>query len=148
MSTNALYHAFNSSPPSAISMCQWIGSALIQIMVSSHYLNQCWDIVNWILRNNLHWNFNQNTKLFIHKNASETIVCEMAAMSSRGRWVKEFCIQFALCWVLFWLDPGDLIYSLQGCFTSTGLSYNFFSVTNPTLKNTYLKLPYESITTW
>ena len=28
-------------------------------------------------------NFNQNTKLFIHENASEKIVCEMAAILSR-----------------------------------------------------------------
>ena len=35
----------------------------------SHYLNQCWS--NWILRNKYRWNFNQNTELFIHENASE-----------------------------------------------------------------------------
>ena len=35
----------------------------------SHYLNQCWCIVNWNLRNKLKWNFNQNTILFIHENA-------------------------------------------------------------------------------
>ena len=37
-------------------------------MVPSHYLNQCWLIVEWILRNKLQWNSNQNTKLFIHEN--------------------------------------------------------------------------------
>ena len=36
----------------------------------SHYLNQCWLIVNWTHMSKLQWNFNQNTKLFIHKNAS------------------------------------------------------------------------------
>ena len=30
-------------------------------------------------------NFNQDMKLFIHENASEYIVCEMAAILSRGR---------------------------------------------------------------
>ena len=50
----------------------------------SHYLNQCCDIVNWTLRNKLQWNFNQNTKLFIHANASENIICEMVAILSRG----------------------------------------------------------------
>ena len=44
---------------------------------------------NWILRNKLRWNLDQNTKLFIHKNASENIVCETAAIFSRGRWVKQ-----------------------------------------------------------
>ena len=43
----------------------------------------------WTLRNKLQWNFNQNTKLFIHENASENIVCKMAAILSRGRWVKN-----------------------------------------------------------
>ena len=47
-----------------------------------------WVIVNWTLRNKLQQNFNQNTKLFILENASENIVCEMAAISSRGRWVN------------------------------------------------------------
>ena len=52
----------------------------------SHHLNQCWDIVNWTHRNKLQWNFNQNTKFFIHENASEKIVHEMAAILSRRRW--------------------------------------------------------------
>ena len=33
----------------------------------SYYLNQCWVIINWTLRNKFHWNCNQNTKLFIHE---------------------------------------------------------------------------------
>ena len=39
-----------------------------------------------ILRNKLQWNFNQNTKLFIHANASESNTCEMTAILSR--WVN------------------------------------------------------------
>ena len=35
----------------------------------SHYLNQCWDIIDWILRNKLQWNFNQNSYIFIQENA-------------------------------------------------------------------------------
>ena len=54
----------------------------------SHYLNQCWVIVSWTLRNKLQWNFNRNTKLFIYENVSENIICEMAAIFSRGRWVN------------------------------------------------------------
>ena len=50
----------------------------------SHYLNQRRVIVNWTFRNKLQWNFNQNTKFFIHENAYENIVCEMAAILSRG----------------------------------------------------------------
>ena len=55
----------------------------------SHYLNQCWFIVDWALMNKLQWNFNRNTKFFIHKNASENIVCEMAVILFRGRWVNN-----------------------------------------------------------
>ena len=51
---------------------------------ASHYLNQCWVIVNWTLRNKIQWSFNQSIKIFIHENASENIVCEMAAILSRG----------------------------------------------------------------
>ena len=90
-------------PPCATYMCQWIRTASVQIMacrllVPSHYLNQCWFILNWTLRNKFHWNFNQNTKSFIHKNASESIVCEMGAILSRGRWVnaRKFGVDFFL----------------------------------------------------
>ena len=81
----------NSSPPSATYKCQWIGSALVRIMACRLFgakplSNQCWVIVNWTLRNELQWNFNQDTKLFIHSTASENIVCEMAAILSRGKW--------------------------------------------------------------
>ena len=39
--------------------------------------------------NKLHWNFNEDTKLSIRKNASKNIFCEMAASLSRGRWVYQ-----------------------------------------------------------
>ena len=67
----------NLSPPSAA------------YSAPSHYLNQCWVIVNRTLRKKVQWNFNQNTKLFIHENASENIVCEMAAVLFRGSRVKH-----------------------------------------------------------
>ena len=57
-------------------MRQWIGSALVQIM-PSHYLNQCWVIVNWTVRNKLvkQWNLNRNFIIFIKENALENVVC-------------------------------------------------------------------------
>ena len=42
-----------------------------------------WDIVNWTLRNKLQWNFNRNSNIFIHENAFENVVCEMASILSR-----------------------------------------------------------------
>ena len=33
--------------------------------------------------NKFQWNFNQTTKIFVHKNASENIVCKMTTIVSR-----------------------------------------------------------------
>ena len=66
----------------------WFRQWLIAHLTPSHYLNQSWVIVNWTLRNKLQWKFKQSTKLFIHKNASENIVCKMADLLSRERWVN------------------------------------------------------------
>ena len=87
-------HKIYDDKISAVYMRQWIRWALVQMMIvaystPSHYLNQCWVIVNWNLRNKFQWNFNQNTKLFIHKNASENTVYKMAAILFRGRRVKD-----------------------------------------------------------
>ena len=65
----------------------WFREWLDAYSAPSHYLNQCWVTVNWNLRNKLQWNFDQNTKLLIHKNASEDIVYEKAVIMSRGRTV-------------------------------------------------------------
>ena len=53
-----------------------------------HYLNQCWHIVNWTLRNKLQWNFNRNSNILIQENAVESVVCQTAAILSRPQWVK------------------------------------------------------------
>ena len=55
----------------------------------SHYLNQCWNIVNWTLWNKFQWNFNRNSKIFIHENEIESVVCEMAAILSRPQCVRH-----------------------------------------------------------
>ena len=44
---------------------QWLGISL----VPSHYLHQCWLIVNWTPRNKLWCNFNQNKGVSIQENA-------------------------------------------------------------------------------
>ena len=78
---------FKLISPSAAHMRQWIRSALGQTVACStpsHYLNQCWVIINWTLRKKLQWNFNQNANPFIHENAYENIVCEKAAILSKG----------------------------------------------------------------
>ena len=67
----------------------WFRYGLVAYSAPSHYLNQFWILVNWTLRNKLRWNFNQNTKLYIHENASENIVCETSTILSRGKRVNN-----------------------------------------------------------
>ena len=66
-------------------------------MVPSHYLNQCWNIVNLSLRNNLQWSFKRNSYIFIQENTFECVVCKMAAMLSQpqcvnGQWCNRHSI--------------------------------------------------------
>ena len=82
----------NSSPQSAAYVRRSIGSALLQIMVCRLFgtkplSGQTFRYSQELSpghRNKLQWNFYQNRKLFIHGNASWYIVCEMAAILSRG----------------------------------------------------------------
>ena len=73
----------NSLGPGGVYMCQWnwviIGSGS-GCTAPSHYLNQWWPIVNWILRNKLSWNLNRNTNIFFQNNVSEISVCRIAAI--------------------------------------------------------------------
>ena len=73
------FQVVNPSPPSA---------AYIAWSAPNHYLNRCWNIFNWALRNKLQWNFSRKSHIFIQENALENVACEMAAILSRGRWVK------------------------------------------------------------
>ena len=72
---------FNSSPPSATYMCQWIGSALVQIMAVSPIRRQAIIYSNAGLLSirplgtNFSGIFYQNTKFFIYENAPENIIC-------------------------------------------------------------------------
>ena len=59
----------------------WFRLWLVAWLASSHYLNHCWNIVNWTLRNKLQWNFYQNSYIFIEENAFKN-VCKMASISS------------------------------------------------------------------
>ena len=95
---------FNSSPPSATYVPQWIGSALSQIMAWRLFrakpLSKPMLVYCHTHRKKLQWNLNQNTKLFIHKNASENIVCEMAAILLWGRWDKVLGHPLLQVWIL------------------------------------------------
>ena len=44
--------------------------------MTSHYLNQCWNIINWTIGNKLQWNLNKNLHIFIQENVLENVVWE------------------------------------------------------------------------
>ena len=53
----------------------------------SHYLNQFWDIIDWVFRNKTQWNCNR-TPYIVIANASENPVRKIAAILSRPQCVK------------------------------------------------------------
>ena len=55
----------------------------------SYYLKQCRNIVNWILRNKLKWNLNQNSYIFIQENAFENVFCKMTAILYQPQCVNK-----------------------------------------------------------
>ena len=104
--------------------------------VPSHYLNQCWIIINRTLRNKLQWNHYRNSYIFIQENAFECVVRKMAAIWSRpqcvdnqdgnGRWtnlthhilyITRVGSWFTLSCILLWfelIDCDHIIYCLWG----------------------------------
>ena len=88
---------FNSLRPSDAHMRQqtnqhWFRQWLVAWPAPSHYLNQCWNIVNLTLRNKLQWKFNRYSYIFNQKNAFENVVWKMAAILSRPQCVKVLTI--------------------------------------------------------
>ena len=70
----------------------------------SHYLNQCWLIVNWTPGNKFQWNLNRNPIIFIKENAFENVVCQNGGHFVRGRWVKKKSlthIYFDCCMLIY-----------------------------------------------
>ena len=116
--------------------CQhWLKWWPVACSAPSHYLNQCWFIVNWTLRNKLQRNSNQNTKLSTHGNGYKNIVSEMAAICPRGD---------ELSWVLsnmqyYVMIPFDLFTCLVSCilfsdwivpYTGLMLTHTYHSYAN------------------
>ena len=56
---------------------------------TSHYLNQCWNIVNLNLRNKFQWNLNRYSYIFIQENGFENVVWKMSAILSLPQCVKN-----------------------------------------------------------
>ena len=62
---------------------------LVAWTAPSHYLNQCWYIVNWTQWNKFQWNVNRNSYIFIQENPFEKVVWKMAAILSRPQCVYD-----------------------------------------------------------
>ena len=54
-------------------------------MVPSHYLNQCWNIVDWTPGNKLQCNFNKKFYIFIQENTIQNVILKMTAILSMLR---------------------------------------------------------------
>ena len=61
----------------------------------SHYLNQCWNSVNWNLKNKLQWNFIRNSYIFIRENPFENVVWKKASILSRPQCVNIWNVNCA-----------------------------------------------------
>ena len=78
-------------PPIPVDMRQWSKPSLVQIMacsMPSHYLNQCWLIVNSTQRNKRQWKFNRSLSIFILENTFENVLHKMAATLFWPVWDK------------------------------------------------------------
>ena len=53
------------------SLTNWLITASSNGSPPSHYLNQCWCIVNYTLRNKFQWNFNRNSNIIIQEKVFE-----------------------------------------------------------------------------
>ena len=92
----------------------WTKLWLVASSVPSHYLNQCWLIANWALRNKLLWNSNHNTRRSIHENAFSWChlrpFCpgeeELTGWSTNGIRCKHPCMLLVhdWCWLVIHMD--------------------------------------------
>ena len=99
----------------------------------SHYLKQCWNIVNWTLGNKLHWNLNRNLNIVIQENAFENVVWKMATILSRPQSVKPSIKQTYGWWNEMPQRPRDATAMLHHTMRSmmTSSNGNVFRVTGP-----------------
>ena len=54
----------------------------------SHYLKQCWIMINWTLRNKLQWHFNTNSNIFIKENPFQKVVWKITSILSRPQCIN------------------------------------------------------------
>ena len=61
---------------------------LVVWWATSHYLNQCFNVVNWTLWNKFQWNLYRNLYVFIQENAFENFVWKLVDILSRPQCVN------------------------------------------------------------
>ena len=86
-----LFRLLNSSPPPT-QVSIGLDNGFSPIRRQAIIRTICLDIVNSNIRNKLQWNLKRISNIFSQENAIEIIVCEMAAILSRGRWVNATCV--------------------------------------------------------
>ena len=59
---------------------------------NDHYLNQCWDVVNWTLGNKPRWNLNRNSHIFIQENAFQNAVWKILSQPQRVKQQSAICL--------------------------------------------------------
>ena len=73
----------------SLKKCIWKYSPKCPPFFIPHYLNQCWNIVNWNLRNKLQWNLWRNSCIFFQEKALKNVIWKTTAILSQPQCVKE-----------------------------------------------------------
>ena len=79
--------------------------------VPSHYLHQCWNIVNWTFHWKIfQWNVDRNSNIYIQENPFENVVPKVATILSRPHCVN-------------WLAPGGSLWHHGNNMASSHLNH-------------------------
>ena len=70
----------------------------------SHYLNQCWNIINLTLRNKLQWNVNRNSYIFSQENTFENAILKWQPFCLGLNVLKFFLFSKAQIWACLCLE--------------------------------------------
>ena len=72
----------------------WFRYWLVTWLAPSHYLHQCWNIVNWASRNKLRWNISGNSCILIQENPFQNAIWKMVAILFQLQcvnWLRHIC---------------------------------------------------------
>ena len=93
----------------------------------SHYLNQCWNIVNWTLGNKIQRNLNRNWYIFFHENAFENIVRKSVAILSQPQCVNPMTLFPIHCYCILGTGPVHILIWII-TVSSRGAGITFYSL--------------------